>query len=255
VGPLQGRYGYGASPLLYKSMVIVNVDHFGDNYIKAFDRATGRVAWEQRRTKWYSFSSPVVAQLAGRDQLLVSGVKALTSYDPRSGKSLWTCEGPSNTTASTPVWFDDRVIVTGGDPQTGVKCIRADGKADVTRSHVQWEDPMKVYVPSPLMVEDRLILIKDVGVATCLDARSGKKLWEHRLGSGGFSASPTYCDGLAFVPNEDGRMFVFEPGRKFKLVAENDLGDGGFASPAIAGGQLYVRTLHHLCCIGDKEAK
>jgi outer membrane protein assembly factor BamB len=252
VGPLEGRYGYGPSPLVYKSLVIVNVDHFGDNYIKAFDRVSGRAKWQQRRTTWYSFSSPVVARLAGRDQLLVSGVKTLTSYDPLDGKVTWSCTGPSNTTAATPVWFDNRVIVTGGDPQTGVKCVRADGRGDVTHSHVQWEDPMKVYVPSPLVVDDRLILIKDVGVATCLDARTGKKYWEERLG-GGFSASPTYCDGLVFVPNEKGRMFVFEPGRKFKLVAENDLADGGFASPVIAGGRLYVRTLNHLYCIGGES--
>lgn len=255
VGAIEGRYGYGASPLLYKSLVIVNVDHPGGGYIKALDRVTGRLVWLTRREKWYGFSSPIVASLAGRDQLLQSGIYSLTSYDPLSGKVQWTCRAPSNTLASTPICTGPSdaaqcVFVTGGDPQTGIRCIRADGHGDVSDTHVAWENTVKVYVPSSLLIDGRLIAVKDIGVAVCFDAGSGKKLWEQRLGQGEFSASPIACQGLVFVPNEAGRLFVFKAGRKLEMVAENDLGDGGFASPVIVVGQIFLRTLHRLYCIG-----
>jgi len=255
VGAIEGRYGCGASPLLYKSLIIVNVDHPGGGYIKALNRATGRPVWQARREKWYGFSSPIVAPLAGRDQLLQSGIYALTSYDPLSGKVFWTCQAPSNTLASTPICTEPSdaapcVFVTGGDPQTGIRCIRADGRGDVSDSHIAWENTVKVYVPSSLLIDGRLVAVKDIGVAACFDAGSGKKLWEQRLGQGEFSASPVACQDLVFVPNEAGRMFVFKAGPQFEMVAENDLGDGGFASPVIVGGQMFLRTLHRLYCIG-----
>jgi len=252
VGAIEGRYGYGASPLLYKSMVIVNVDHPGGGYIKALDRATGRLVWQAGRGKWYGFSSPTVASLAGRDQLLQSGQYLLTSFDPSTGKVRWTCQAPSNTLASTPIFSEQSIFVTGGDPQTGIRCIRADGRGDVTDSHITWENSTKIYVPSSLLIDDRLVAVKDIGVAVCFDARSGKKNWEQRLGHGKFSASPVACEGLVFVPNEAGRMFVFKAGRKFELMAENDLEDGGFASPVIVGGRVFLRTLHRLYCIGHR---
>ena len=180
VGAIEGRYGYGASPLLYKSLVIVNVDHPGGGYIKALDRATGRLVWQSGREKWYSFSSPIVASLAGRDQLLQSGVYSLTSYDPSTGQVRWTCQAPSNTLASTPICTAPSdaaqcVFVTGGDPQTGIRCIRADGRGDVTDTHITWENTVKAYVPSSLLIDGRLVAIKDIGVAACFDSRSGKK--------------------------------------------------------------------------------
>jgi len=252
LGTIEGRYGYGASPLLYKSTVIVNVDHPGGGYIKALEAATGRPVWQAAREKWYGFSSPIVAPLAGRDQLLQAGVYKLTSYDPANGRVGWTCQAPSNTLAATPVCSGDRVFVTGGDPQTGVRCIRADGRADVTDTHIAWSNTDKIYVPSPLLLDGRLIGIKDLGVAACFDARNGKELWQQRLGRDEFSASPVECQGHVFVPNEAGRMFVFKAGPKFEMVAENDLGDGGFATPAIVRGQIFIRTLHHLYCIGGQ---
>ncbi len=103
------------------------------------------------------------------------------------------------------------------------------------------------------MVEDRVIIAQDNGVALCIAIESGKVLWKNRLG-GNFSASPILAGGNVYVPNEDGKMFVFRPGRRFQIVAQNDLGDGGFASPVFAGGQLFLRTNHYLYCIGGQAA-
>jgi len=252
VGPITGRYGYGASPLLFQSLVVVNVDHPGGGAISAFDRKTGKRVWQSPRDKWYGFASPVAANLDGRPQILQSGVRQLTSYDPESGKVLWACPAPSNTLASTPVVGENRVFVTGGDPETGIHGIRvkSEGNGDRLQADLLWQNSTKVYVPSSLLIDGRLLAIKDLGVAVCFDAATGEKLWEERLG-GEFSASPVVCDGLVFVPNEAGKMFVFRPTPKFERVAENDLADGGFASPVIANGSLYLRTLGWLYRIGD----
>ena len=105
-------------------------------------------------------------------------------------------------------------------------------------------------VPSPLVVGDRLLVTEDRGIVVCFSAESGEELWKERLG-GNFGASPVLAGDLVYLPNEAGRMFVFRVDPEFKLIAEVDLADGGFASPVIAGGRIYLRTNHYLYCIGE----
>ena len=105
-------------------------------------------------------------------------------------------------------------------------------------------------VPSPLVVENRLLVTEDRGTIACFSAMTGQPLWKERLG-GNFSASPTLAGDLVYLPNEAGKMFVFRAGEQYESVAEIDLGDGGFASPVIVDGRIYLRTNRHLYCIGE----
>jgi hypothetical protein len=250
-GPFQPRHGYGASPVIHNSLVIVSGDNDGSSYLAALDRRTGDIVWRTRRGAGGSYASPVVAAVAGRDQLLLSGQDAVTSYDPNTGEVLWTCDGPAEVTANTLAWRDDLVFASGGYPERGVMCIRADGSGDVRSTHVVWRKDVKAYVPSMLVIDDRLLVTRDDGILACYRATSGESLWTKRLG-GGFSASPTIVNGVAFLPNEAGKVFVFRPGEAYEAIAENDLGDGGMASPVIVAGQLLLRTDHRLYCIGTE---
>ncbi len=250
IGGFLSRHGYGASPVLYKSLVIAAADGVGQGYIVALDRRSGEVVWSTLRLREASFATPIVAHVAGRDQLLLSGQDRIVSYNPATGETLWWCAGSASSTANTCVWNDEHVFVSGGWDQTGVLCIRADGAGDVTATHIVWSDRSKMYVPSAAIVGDTLLTMRDEGIAVGFDIATGQRRWAKRLPGGmGVSASPTIFGELAYLPNEDGTTFVFRVGEKFKLIAANELGNGGFASVVIADGRIYLRSLDTLYCI------
>ncbi len=246
VAPFASEHGYASSPCIYKSMVILSSDNLGPSFLTALERESGNTVWQAQRSTGGSYGTPVVATLAGRDQLLLSGQNSVVSYDPADGNLWWKCEGPGPSTIGTVAWRDGLAFATCGAPPmiAGVMAIRADS------GRVAWQADAMANVPSPLVVGDRLLITEDRGTVVCFSAESGKQLWKQRLG-GNFSASPVLAGGLVYLPNEAGRMFVFRAGEDFELISEVDLADGGFASPVIAGGRIYLRTNHHLYCIGD----
>ena len=254
-GTFTSKHGYGASPLLYKSLVIVVGDNGRTGFLAAVHRQTGKVAWRIRRENRASFASPIVAHVAGRDQLLITGPNRVTSYDPNSGKRIWYCDGPTTVAAATIVADDELVFATAGYPRKVFMAIRADGSGDVTDTHVVWKNKKgAAYAPSPLLSDGLLYVLNDGGRLTCVEADSGEIIYKEQL-DGGFSSSPVLVGQEIYAVNEDGVTYVFQAGRKFKLLATNDLADGGFATPAICAGRIYLRTLHHLYCIGTPRQK
>jgi outer membrane protein assembly factor BamB len=248
-GPYSSQHGYGSSPVIYKSLVIVSGDNLGQGYVTAIHRKTGEIAWRTPRENGPSYGTPVLARTGGREQLLISGQSKVVSYDPATGEENWTSPGPAEVTANTVAWNDELVFAGGGYPETAVMAIDGAGSGKVV-----WQKDFKAYVPSPLAVGDRLFVVQDNGVARCLNAKTGEEVWTKRLG-GDFTASPLLADDVIFVPDEDGLMHVFKAADRFEEIARNNLGDGGFASPAICGGRMYLRTSHHLYCIGEKAAE
>ncbi len=252
-GSFTSEHGYGSSPVLYRSLVIVSADSMKDNFLAALDRESGKVVWKiERKTtgKHGNYATPIVANLAGKPQLILNGMGETSSYDPETGKRLWWCEGPAEVTACTVAISDKLVFSTGGFPEKELLAIRADGKGDVTNSHIAWRSKVGVtYVPSPLYHDGRLYVVNDGGTALCYEAESGKITWQERLG-GNFSSSPVLVGDRLYVGSEAGKVFVLKAGPKFELLATNDMGDGIFATPAVCGGRIYLRTTRTLYCIG-----
>lgn len=253
VGPFSSKHGYGASPVIYKSAVIVAADHQGAGYIAALDRVTGEILWRKARLRGASFATPVVAHLAGRDQLLLSGQYRVVSYDPATGEEIWWCSGSADSTANTVAANDTHVFASGGYHQKGILCIRAEGQGDVTNTHIDWEiTGMKVYVPSPLVAGEMLVAARDDGIVIGADVASGEIYWKKRLKRGvGISASPTMIGDVVYLPNEAGEVFVFRPTKEFEHLATNEMHEPIFASPVIADGKIYLRTLSKLYCVGS----
>jgi outer membrane protein assembly factor BamB len=252
-GDFSSEHGYGCSPVLFGSLVIVNGDSLRGSFIAALDCATGKIAWKTSRPttgRHGSYGTPIIAELAGKPQLLLTGMGTVASYEPATGKLLWSCTGPAEVTGCTPACSDKLVFATGGFPEKQILAIRADGRGDVTASHVAWRTGKGVaYVPSPLHHDGRLYMVTDNGIATCFEAATGKQLWQDRL-QGAFTASPVLAGGLLYFTNEAGKTFVLKAGPKFEIVATNDLGEAVMATPAICGGQVYLRTNRHLFCLG-----
>jgi len=256
-GPYTSEHGYGASPVLYRRLVIVLSDSLKDNYVAALDRDTGKVVWRTARRatgRHGSYGTPVVATLGGRPRLIVSGTGATTAYDPDTGAEVWTCRGPAEVTGCTPAFSDSLVFASGGFPEKELLAIRPGGRGDVSSSHVAWRAARGVtYVPSPLYHVGLLYVVDDTGIATCFDAATGKPVWRERL-EGAFTSSPVLAGGRVYVTSEAGRTFVLKAGRDYEQISANDLGEPTLATPAVAGGQLFLRTAKALYCIGGPRA-
>jgi outer membrane protein assembly factor BamB len=255
VSDFVSHQGYGASPAIYKSLVLVSADHKGGGKLAAFDRASGELAWSHERPKIPNYTSPVVVNAAGKEQLIYFGCKLVSSFDPLTGKSLWEVPGATEECVTSTVTNGDMIFTSGGYPKNHIAAVRADGSGKVV-----WENGVRVYVPSLLIKDGYLYASADGGIAYCWEAATGKEMWKQRL-DGDFTASPVLVGDDIFATNEAGKTFIFKakPDR-FEKVAENKLGDNAMATPAICGSRVYMRVASHkdsrrretLYCLGNK---
>jgi outer membrane protein assembly factor BamB len=261
LGPFVSEWGYASSPVLYRDLVIVVGDNKGaaygageepTSYIVAVSRKTGAVAWRVPRPLAPSYGTPVVARLAGRDQLLISGAERIVSYDPANGQEIWSCRWSGYRSASAVVCGDDRVYASTNWPREEVVCVRANGTGDVSDSHVAWRLERNASdVSSPLYHDGRLYLITDRGIASCLDGATGSVHWQTRLGPA-FCASAVLSGDRIFAPDERGTTHVFQAGPRFERLARNSMQEPFLASPALTGDRILLRSRSFLWCIDGK---
>ena len=256
VGAFRPKFGYAPSPILYKSLIIVAGDNMGGGFLAALDGASGEIAWRIDRGATSSYSSPTVAQVGGKDQLLISGCDAVASYDPTTGEEFWRTPCIAEATCGTVVTTDERIFASGGYPDRETVCLSASGEK-------LWSDKTKIYEPSLAVVGEALYGVTDDGIAYCWSLESGDVMWKQRL-SGGFSASPLVCGDLLYVPNLEGKTYVFRANpERYEEVAVNQLGDDCYASPAAIDGELYLHIgvgsganrRQQLVCIDENESK
>ena len=237
--PNKYKYGYAASPLLYGDSVIVPGDYDGGGaFLAALDRASGQVKWKIKRPGKLSFSSPIVARVAGREQLLLSGAEMVASYDPASGNLLWKVDGATTmATCGTMVWDDARVFASGGYPEAETVCIAADGSGKVL-----WSNNVKCYEQSMLYHNGFIYAVADNSVAYCWKATDGSAMWRQRLG-GKYSSSPILVGDTIHVFNEGGSGFAFAASAdRYQSLGTSKVGDEVFASPVVVDNTMYLRV-------------
>jgi outer membrane protein assembly factor BamB len=255
-GDLDAYHGTACSPLLYRDRVIVYQDHRSPSgsFVTALDKRTGQVLWRTPRRENVGWGSPVAVRVGDHDEIVVSGQQRVCAYDPQTGQELWTCDGNLFEVTPTPVVGHGLVFCCSG--RTGpTLAIQPGGTGDVTRTQVAWQAGTgSPFIPSPLVYGDHLYMVNDVAsVARCYEARTGKLLWQERLGRAvkhGFSASPVAAGGKIFFTNEAGETYVLAAGPEFRLLHVNKLNAPTLASPALVDGRWYFRTDRHLLCIG-----
>jgi outer membrane protein assembly factor BamB len=250
-GKFYSVHGFCSSPILYKDLVIVNCDQDAEAYIVALDRATGRERWRiDRPNRTRSYCAPLIVEAAGKKQLVLSGSKCVASYDPDTGKQHWLIDGPTEQFVASPVFTEGVLFITGGYPDYHILGIRPNGHGNVTKTHILWRHQKGAgYVPSPIAWGKYFFLVSDKGIASCLAARTGQRPWMEHLGRH-HSASPVAADGYLYFVDDAGTTFVLRAGRTFEVVSKNALDEPCYASPAVAHGQIFIRTLNHLYCIG-----
>lgn len=251
-GPFFSHHGFCTSPILFGDKVLLNGDHDGDSYLVAVHRTDGRVLWKtERENHTRSYCAPLIRTMAGRAQMVLSGNKCVASYDPDTGRRNWIIDGPTEQFVASPVYSEQTglVYITAGYPEHHILAIRPDGTGNVGATHIVWRTTRgAAYVPSPIIEGSYFLVISDSGVAHCFDAKTGTLAWSERLGEE--HASLVSAEGHVFFLNDRGTMNILKPGPQCVRVAQSELGEKCFASPAISHGCLFVRGDRHLFCIG-----
>ncbi|MEO6725157.1 MAG: PQQ-binding-like beta-propeller repeat protein [Blastocatellia bacterium] len=256
--------GSGSSPILFRDLLIMHFDGSDQQFVAALDKRTGKTVWQTKRSIDFqdldkngkpaaegdlrkAFSTPHVAQIDGRWELISLGAKAAYSYDPLTGKELWRVEERAQHSASTrPVLGHGMIFFPTGFSAGQLLAVRTGGNGLITDTHIAWRVKRGVSnKPSILLIDDLIYMIGDTGIASCVEAKTGTVVWQQRIG-GEYSASPVYADGKIWLFSEDGKTTIIKPGRTFEMLAENKLDEGFLASPAIAGKAFYLRTRTHL---------
>jgi outer membrane protein assembly factor BamB len=248
--------GYGVSPILYDNMVIMQCDESGGNsFIAAFDKRTGREVWRVARKVDLTWSTPVLVKTAKGTELVTAAAEAIIAYDPATGKELWRHKGLASNAVTTPVVSNDLVVLASGYPEKIVLAIKAGGSGDVTGTpQLVWSyNKGTAYVPSPILYGEFLYLTTGNGSITCLDAKSGKMLYEGARvpKATTFTASLVAFEDMVLLTSEEGETYIIKAGPKHELLRTNALGEPVFASPAIADGKIYIRGDKNLYAIGS----
>jgi outer membrane protein assembly factor BamB len=254
-GLFSSKHGFCSSPVLFKDKVIVNCDHDGDGYIVALARADGHELWRiARPNNTRSYCVPLIRELAGKTQMVLAGSKCTTSYDPNDGKLIWMMDGPTEQFVASLVYNERAgyLFLTAGFPEHHILAIKPDGTGNVTNTHIAWRTNQgAAYVPSPIAEGDWCLVVSDSGIAHCFEAKTGRIAWEERMRE--HHASLVSAEGKVFFVNDFGVMRAVKPGDKYELLAESELGEKVFASPALSEGQIFVRGEKTMQCFGERK--
>lgn len=262
--PCRHYRGPGSSPILFEDLLILTFDGVDQQYVTALKKDSGETVWRtDRSTKWNdldengqpkregdlrkAYSTPIVVNSGGRQQLISPGSSAIFSYDPRTGKERWMIHCPGFTIAARPVFGDGLTYVTTGRGHAALWAVRTDGEGELDESHVSWkiEGPMVPQEPSPVLVDGLLYLVSNKGTATCLDAVTGEEIWRERIG-GNYMASPLYADGRLYFCTINGKTTVLKAGRNFEELATNQLDSDFMSCPVVSGSALILRSKNSL---------
>lgn len=252
------RHGPGGSPVIFEDLLIINCDGTDVQFLAALDKHTGKEVWRTPRahispkrlsgeaSSPMGYSTPLLTMVDGKMQVISTGADHVAGYDARTGKEIWWSTYDGYSLVPRPVVGHGMVYVCSSYNDSVLYAIALGGQGDVTKSHARWSMAKAApHNPSPLLVGDELYVVSDGGVATCLDARTGKQHWQKRLG-GNFSASPLFAAGRIYFLDEEGTTTAIAPETRFRQLAKNKLPGRTLASLAPIEGALFLRTDTHL---------
>jgi outer membrane protein assembly factor BamB len=259
------QWGFASSPILHEGKVIIQADVQKNSFLGAFDVRNGNELWRTPRTDVPTWGTPAIAPYEApsgpKQQIAVNGWKHIGGYDLRNGRELWRMSGNGDIPVPTPVVGDGLMIFTSAHgPGRSIYAVRTNATGNITNNPqiVAWShEQAGNYMQTPLMHQGLGYFCFDNGVLSVYDIKTGKRLYQERLGGGssGFTSSPVAAGDRLYITNEDGRTYVIALGSAYKLLKENELGEPVMATPAIAEGVLYVRGQRSLFAIGERRLK
>ena len=274
-GKFKIQFGMSSTPLLDKGKLyfqfihgVMRNDETSEGHIVALNAESGDEVWKHLRTSEaikenkHSYTSPVLFRNAEREYLVIHGADYATGHSLEDGKEIWRVGGfnpPASYNkylrfVSSPVCSKSMIVVPSAK-KGPVIAINPAVKGDVSENGegVIWKmERGTPDVASPVISEDRVFLASENGIISCLDAKSGEKLFEERLLRDKHRSTPVVADGRVYIVGRDGTVIVLDDNSEFKLISQTDLGEDTTASPAIANGRIYIRTNKSLMAFGSK---
>jgi outer membrane protein assembly factor BamB len=257
MGEFQARHGAGASPIALGGLMIVGNDNRATSFLAGLDGKTGKTMWQIKRdSRMTSYITPAVYRPKDGtpEVVFVSEGNGMTGVDPMSGQKKWESEKLFTLkSVASPVVAGSVIFATAGAGGAGREsaAVRPGDALAGRDPAVVWKlNRTLPYVPTPIAIGDHLYIVSDAGVMTCVAAADGKQLWQERL-SGNFYASPVSVNGRIYLITRSGEVIVLKAGPEYKVLGESTLPEHTDATPAIANGRMYIRTLNHLICVGD----
>jgi outer membrane protein assembly factor BamB len=251
IAPFDIQWGHGSSPVVADGTLFLLCDHAPASYLLALDARTGKDRWRADRGKGRaSYSTPLVVPGPDGAEVIVNSNERIDAYDAATGKHLWHTGGVNRFPIPMPVIHDGVLYMSRGYRSGPYMAVRPGGRGDVSTSHVLWNvETGAPYVSSLVYANGLLFMANDTGIVTAVDAKTGARVWQHRV-AGVFSASPIATRDRVYFVSESGSTIVMRAARTPEVVAENDLGVRLVASPAASRGRLFLRSDDRLFAIG-----
>jgi outer membrane protein assembly factor BamB len=255
---MRNQFGEGSTPALYRNTLVITWDHLnGDSFIVALDKRDGKELWRVPRKEIDTWATPLILEVNGRPQVIVPAMNRIRGYDLDSGAVIWDGKGLTMNPIPSPVYDDEMVYLTSGFQGNDLRAIRiaqAHGNIDGSPA-VAWSfDRDTPYVPSPILVDGVLYLLKtNAGVLSAFEAKTGMPLYRSQRLDGlpNVFSSPVAARGRIYFTGREGTTLVIRAGRTFEVLAKNTLEDGFDASPALVDGNIYLRGHRYLYAIGQ----
>jgi outer membrane protein assembly factor BamB len=261
--------GPGASPVIYKNLIILHFEGTDSRYIVALNKLNGKLVWRSDRpsepyepvkeSSRKSYSTPIIINVKGRDMLISAGSAVCSAYDPNTGKEIWRVVDGAEAAIAQPFtengvifWYTGYMFTAEGSKFTEILAVNPEGKGDITETNILWKkkaEPLQLLTP---VIKDGLIYTVDTkNRLMCIDAATGEEVWSDRLKSN-FNASPVYLNGNIWFFSVKGEILVIKAGRKYEIVATNQMDPEIWATPAFLRNSAILRIDDFLYRIGDK---
>jgi outer membrane protein assembly factor BamB len=249
-------FGEGIGPVVDDGRLIMLFDHEDEGFLAMLDAATGKELWRVPRTEGTNWAAPLVVTHDGRKQVVANSARMVRGYDYETGKTIWEAAGLGQNTIPRAVQHGDLVLVMSGFRNPQLMAIRLGREGNLTDTDaIVWRaDRGLSYTASPVLHEGTLYFVTDNGMVSALNASTGEPAYQQiRLPKPyNFKASPVAADGHLYFATEEGEVVVARLGPTLDIVATNVLADQGFvATPAVAAGDIYLRSRTHLFRISE----
>jgi outer membrane protein assembly factor BamB len=248
-------FGEGSSPSLYGDHIVVNWDHEGDSFVVVLDKYSGEERWRRERDERTSWSTPLIADTGGKQQVIITATNLSRAYDLETGADLWESAGMTVNVIPSPVYTNGLVYLVSGFRGAALQAVDVTNAAgDITGTDaIVWSYHQDTpYVPSALIYDGKIYFLKsNRGILTCLDARTGEEIYtRQRLeGISSIYSSPVAGNGKIYLTGRDGTTLVIDAGREFTVIGTNRIDERVDASIALVGDQMFIRGSHSLYCI------
>ena len=272
LGPQHHIWGWGSSPMLYDDLCILNFGPGERTFLIAVNKQDGKPVWRveepggaagetkpgQEKPDWIgSWSTPIVVEAAGREELVLSWPKRVVSFEPKTGRELWSCAGLNPLVYTSPLYDPGKQLIVAMGGFMGVAlAVKAGGAGDVTATRRLWHHPKtKQRIGSGVIHDGHIYILNDPGIAECFELETGKLVWEERLKgpaakSDNWSSMISAGDRL-YVINQGGDTFVLNASPQFEVMATNSISEMTISSLAVSNGELFIRSYRNLWCVRD----